>query len=109
MRVVTACLPVVLVLGAATAFLLGRAFGMETALIAGTFAGAITNTPALSAAGQSSGDPGLATVGYSIAYIFGVLGMLAFAYLALRGAAKDTDAPPPSSTGRCASNAATTC
>ena len=86
---------VVLVLGAATAFLLGRAFGMETALIAGTFAGAITNTPALSAAGQSSGDPGLATVGYSIAYIFGVLGMLAFAYLALRGAAKDTDAPSP--------------
>ena len=90
-----AAILIILVIGALVAVGVGRAFGMDTALIAGTYAGAVTNTPALSAAGAASGDPGLATVGYSIAYIFGVLGMLGFTYLALQGAAKDTDVPSP--------------
>lgn len=85
----------VLIAGAATAHLLGTAAGLEQATIAGVFAGALTNTPALAAAGASSGDPAAATVGYSIAYVFGVLGMLVFTQLALARAPQDTDAPDP--------------
>lgn len=85
----------VFLLAALVAVATGRALGMESALIAGTFAGAITNTPALAAAGAASGDPGTATVGYSISYLFGVLGMLGFAMLALSHGKNDTDAPSP--------------
>ncbi|HHW82618.1 MAG TPA: transporter [Actinomycetales bacterium] len=85
----------ILLASAGVAFGLGRAFGMDIALIAGTFAGAITNTPALAAAGAASGDPATATVGYSIAYLFGVLGMLAFSMMALSYGRNDTDAPSP--------------
>lgn len=81
--------------GAGLTVLLGNAFGMEPAMIAGTFAGAITNTPALSAAGAASGDPATATVGYSIAYVYGVIGMIGFAMLALSYGKNDTDAPSP--------------
>jgi len=92
---VVAAMVGVLLLGAAVAHAGGRAFGMDAALIAGTFAGAITNTPALAAAGASSGDPAGATVGYSISYLFGVIGMLGFAMLALAYGRNDTDAPSP--------------
>lgn len=74
---------------------LGTLLGMDVPLIAGTFAGAITNTPALAAAGSASGDPATATVGYSIAYLFGVLGMMVFSLLALSYGKNDTDAPSP--------------
>lgn len=70
-------------------------FNMDIALVAGTFAGAVTNTPALAAVGASSGNPGLATVGYSIAYLFGVLGMMIAAFAALHYGKSDTDAPSP--------------
>lgn len=90
--VVVAMLVVVL-LGAGVIYGLGTAFGMPVPVIAGTFAGAITNTPALAAAGAASGDPAGATVGYSIAYLFGVIGMLGFAMLALNYGKHDTDAP----------------
>ena len=75
----------VFIVSAGAAQALGRAFGMNSALIAGTWAGAITNTPALAAAGsaaQNAGDPdgtATATVGYAVAYLFGVIGMLFFA------------------------------
>lgn len=82
-----------LAIGTGIAFGLGRVLNMETALIAGTFAGALTNTPALAAAGAASGNEPLATVGYSIAYIWGVLGMLVFAMLALNYGKNDTDKP----------------
>lgn len=85
----------VLVVGALVAFGLGKALGMDIALIAGTFAGATTNTPALAAAGAASGNSALATVGYSISYIWGVLGMLLFAALALNYGKNDTDKPSP--------------
>lgn len=85
----------VFVVGAGVAVATGRAFAMEPALIAGTFAGAITNTPALAAAGAASGDPATATVGYSISYLFGVLGMLGFALIALHRGQHDTDVPSP--------------
>jgi len=73
----------------------GKALGMDVPLIAGTFAGAVTNTPALAAAGEASGDPARATVGYSIAYLFGVIGMLAAAMAALHYGRNDKDAPSP--------------
>ncbi len=86
---------VVFIVGAGVTWGLGQAFDMSPALIAGTFAGAITNTPALAAAGAASGDPAAATVGYSITYLYGVLGMLGFAMLSLNYGKNDTDAPSP--------------
>ncbi|MCI6573569.1 MAG: TrkA C-terminal domain-containing protein [Actinomycetaceae bacterium] len=79
---------------AIVALLVGNnVFHMSAAQIAGTFAGATTNTPALAAAGEASGDPAAATVGYSISYLFGVLGMLVAAIAALGHSASDTDKP----------------
>jgi putative transport protein len=83
----------VLVAAAGGAYGVGKALGLEWDVIAGTFAGAVTNTPSLAAALDAAGT-GTPTVGYAVAYIFGVLGMLAFTLIALRGAGKDTDAPP---------------
>lgn len=71
---------------------LGRSvFDMSYADISGTFAGSLTNTPALAAAGASSGDPNAATIGYSIAYLFGVIGMLIASIAALAYGKNDTD------------------
>lgn len=81
----------VLLLAAATAYGLGRALGLSPVTIAGTFAGAVTNTPALAATGGSAE----ATVGYASAYVFGVIGAMIMATLALRHRADDTDAPAP--------------
>ncbi|MCF2706947.1 transporter [Arcanobacterium haemolyticum] len=81
---------------AAAGVLIGtKVFGMNIALISGTFAGAVTNTPALAAAGEASGDPAAATVGYAVAYLFGVIGMIIAAGLALRNSANDADNPTP--------------
>lgn len=74
---------------------LGRLFEMPQALIAGTFAGALTNTPALAAAGEESGDMATAAIGYSIAYLFGVIGLLVAAIAALAYSKNDSDAPSP--------------
>jgi putative transport protein len=82
-----------LTLGAAAAYGGGLLLKLDEATVAGAFAGAVTNTPALAAARDAAGSDA-PTVGYAVAYIFGVLGMLAFAMLALRRASKDTDAPP---------------
>ncbi|WP_127131292.1 aspartate:alanine exchanger family transporter [Georgenia sp. SYP-B2076] len=82
---------VLLVIGAGTAVAVGRPLGLDAETVAGTFAGALTSTPALAAAG---GTPA-ATVGYSVTYLFGVVGMLAVTSLALRYRAADTDAPSP--------------
>lgn len=91
-------LPIILmlvsyVLAAGVAAGIGRGFGMDWALIAGTFAGATTNTPALSAASAASGNPALATVGYAISYLFGVIGMLIIASIALSRRSTDKDKP----------------
>lgn len=84
------------IVAAAAAYLVGtRLFNMDVALVAGTFSGAVTNTPALAAASESSGDPGTATVGYAVAYLFGVIGMIIAANAALRNSAHDTDTPSP--------------
>ncbi|MDO4888058.1 MAG: TrkA C-terminal domain-containing protein [Actinomycetaceae bacterium] len=87
---------VILCVAAGAAFALGRlVFGWDSALIAGTFAGGITNTPALTAASEASGNASLATVGYAVAYLFGVIGMIIAAQFALRRASSDTDKPEP--------------
>lgn len=89
----TAVLGVVLAIAAAAlaALGLGPVFGLTREQAVGTFAGAVTNTPALAAAGDSPS----ATVGYSVAYLFGVVGMLAITNLALRHRAEDSDTPSP--------------
>ncbi|MCD4556915.1 aspartate:alanine exchanger family transporter [Schaalia sp. lx-100] len=83
------------VLAAGTGLFVGQALGMDIPLIAGTFAGSMTNTPALAAAGEASGLLERATVGYSIAYLFGVIGMMAAAMAALSYGRNDKDTPSP--------------
>jgi putative transport protein len=83
-----------LCLAAAIAVGVGRLLGLSGPTIAGTFAGALTNTPALAAASERAGDAAPATIGYSMAYVFGVVGMLAAAAYALRRR-DDVDAPRP--------------
>ncbi len=66
---------VVLVLVATLAALLGPVLGLSPADVAGVYAGAMTNTPGLAAATEITGstEP---VVGYSIAYPFGIIGVL---------------------------------
>lgn len=72
------------------AHFIGSAMGLPRAVIAGTYAGALTNTPALAAAGQAAGSAELPAVGYSISYLWGVVGMILAASFALsrQGAAR---------------------
>lgn len=80
----------------AVAYVIGvHFFGLDVATMAGSFAGAVTNTPALSAAGEASGREDIATVGYSITYLFGVLGMIVAANAALAYSKADRDKPSP--------------
>lgn len=83
---------IILVAAAGVAWALGKLLGLDGPMTAGAFAGAVTNTPALGAAleATSSQSP---TVGYAVTYIFGVLGMLFFAIVALRRAPHDRDTP----------------
>jgi putative transport protein len=80
---------------AAIAFGVGKLLGLDGATVGGTLSGAVTNTPMLAAVRSASGDANAPTIGYAVAYVFGVLGMLLFAQMALRQAPKDTDAPAP--------------
>ena len=81
----------VLALAGAAVLAAGEALGLSRGLIAGTYAGALTNTPALAAATEKIGgeDP---VVGYSLTYLFGVLGMMVVATVALKSRRSD-DAP----------------
>ena len=63
-----------------------HAMGLEGPLLSGIYAGALTNTPALAAATQMWNSD-LPTVGYSVTYLFGVLGMLIGAMFALKSTA----------------------
>jgi putative transport protein len=73
-----------LLVAAGVAIGAGALAGLTPALTAGAFTGALTNTPALAAATEqlNSSEP---TVGYSVTYVFGVIGMLIAAASALRG------------------------
>lgn len=86
----------VFIIAAIAAWGLGTwVFGLDIATIAGTFAGAVTNTPALAAASEASGDSQAATIGYAVAYMFGVLGMMIVAVIVLRDAGNDDDTASP--------------
>lgn len=82
-------------LGALT-YGLGRLLGFDQGTVAGLFAGANTNTPALAAATVELGGSPAPTIGYSIAYIGGVVVMLLAAAYALRTGDEHptTDTPP---------------
>lgn len=80
---------------AVAAVLLGRLLDIDTPIIAGTFAGGLTNTPALAAATEASSRPGLPVIGYSITYIYGVIGMLLAAAWALRERGNEAPPAPP--------------
>lgn len=81
----------------------GRALGLEAADIAGVYAGAVTNTPGLAAAVEVTGT-NQAVVGYSLAYPFGVIGMI-LAIVAgarwsrARPTAEDRNPPEPAAYG----------
>lgn len=81
----------ILIAAAAAGFAFGSFMGIDPVTIAGTFAGAMNNTPALAATG---GSPE-ATVGYASAYIFGTIGAILVASMALAKRKKDTDSPEP--------------
>jgi putative transport protein len=84
---------------AVVAAVVGGALGLSSADIAGTYAGAVTNTPGLAAVIDVTGsnEP---VVGYSLAYPFGVLGIILTIVLGTRRArtrptAEDLAPPPP--------------
>lgn len=85
----------VFVVAALLAAGIGSWLGLQMPVVAGTFAGGLTNTPALAAATERSGDPAGPTIGYSIAYLWGVVGMLLAAAWSLshRGDEEPASAP----------------
>ncbi len=85
---------------AVVAHLAGAALGLDAGEIAGVYAGAMTNTPGLAAAVTEVGTPE-PVVGYSLAYPYGVLGVIATIVLTQRLAAwrpsrEDREPPQPS-------------
>lgn len=90
-----------LLLGGLVTVLSAHALGLEGPILSGIYAGALTNTPALAAATEAWASD-LPTVGYSVTYLFGVLGMLLAAMVGMRMAPPRKalapvveDAPPP--------------
>jgi len=82
-----------LIMAAALTAGLGIWLSIPKEIMAGVFAGSLTNTPALAAASEQVGGQG-PIVGYSITYIFGVIGMLIVATIAVRrGPAQGADSP----------------
>jgi putative transport protein len=82
-----------LLVGALVTVLAANAMGLEGPILSGIYAGALTNTPALAAATEAWASD-LPTVGYSVTYLFGVLGMLMAAAIGLRMAAPRTALAP---------------
>lgn len=89
-----AAVAVVMTGAAGVALAVGRALGLGAPVIAGSFAGALTNTPALAAASERAADPGAPTIGYSICYVWGVVGMMLAAGWALRRQAEEEPDEP---------------
>jgi len=89
----------VLVLAAFATVGFGHLLGLRGPVLSGVYAGSLTNTPALAASLEQlkSAAP---TIGYSVTYLFGVLGMLLAAGISLRtkvrspaGGSPDGDEP----------------
>ena len=85
-----AAVAVVVAAAAGVAYAVGEALGLTPPVIAGSFAGALTNTPALAAASERAADPGGPTIGYSITYLWGVVGMMLAVAWALRHDSEET-------------------
>lgn len=90
-----------LLIGGLVTVLSAHALGLDGPILSGIYAGALTNTPALAAATEAWASD-LPTVGYSVTYLFGVLGMLFAAMIGMRLqpprralAPVVEDAPPP--------------
>lgn len=85
---------IIFLLVAASCYVIGYyCFSMSPPLLGGTFAGALTNTSALSAVGNDPESLKEATVGYALSYVYGVLGMMIFSFMALSYRSKDKDVP----------------
>lgn len=89
----------VVIVVAVVAHVVGRAIGLSSGDIAGTFAGAVTNTPGLAAAVEAVGSTEPA-VGFSLAYPFGVVGIILAIVVSLRWSrasptAEDRNPPQP--------------
>ena len=82
-----------LLVGALVTVLAAHALGLEGPILSGIYAGALTNPPALAAASEAWASD-LPTVGYSVTYLFGVLGMLLAAMIALKMSAPKTALAP---------------
>lgn len=81
-----------LLVGAVVTVGAALALGLSGPLLSGIYAGALTNTPALAAASEAW-ESDLPTVGYSVTYVFGVLGMLLAAAIAIRTTPSRIDSP----------------
>jgi putative transport protein len=86
---------------AVVAHVVGGALGLGPADIAGVYAGSVTNTPGLAAAVETVGT-NQPVVGYSLAYPFGVLGIIAAivvgqAWWGRHPTAEDRHPPEPAS------------
>jgi putative transport protein len=71
----------IVVVGAATTWLVSRLLGIPGPLSAGIFAGALTSTPGLAAAVEAMPGESAISVGFSLAYPFGLIGVVAFVHL----------------------------
>jgi putative transport protein len=89
-----ASVAVVMVAAAGVAVGLGKVLGLASPVVAGSFAGALTNTPALAAASERAADAGGPTIGYSITYLWGVLGMMLATAWVLRRHPEEATAEP---------------
>ncbi|MBQ3530006.1 MAG: permease [Oscillospiraceae bacterium] len=69
---------IIIVAGALTCLAGVYLLGVPSDVSAGLLAGALTSTPGLGAAKEAVATPGNAAAGYSIAYIFGVVGVVLF-------------------------------
>ncbi|MCB1000664.1 MAG: hypothetical protein KDB40_15320 [Acidimicrobiales bacterium] len=70
-------------LAAVVVHVVGWALSLGQGTVAGLYAGSLTNTPALAAARDALDGSTEPVVGYSVAYPFGVIGMIAAAAIAL--------------------------
>jgi len=77
--------------GAATAWILAKGLEIPADLAVGLFAGALTSTPGLAAATEAVSGNSQVAVGYGIAYPVGVIGLVLFVQLLPRILGKDLD------------------
>lgn len=78
----------VMLTGGIIAFLLIYFLNVDSSIAIGLFTGAMTSTPGLAAAIDATGSP-LASIGYTVAYPFGVIGVILFVRLLPRILKKD--------------------